>query len=123
MSYSLTAHSPYEGLRLVLNGTNGRLEVENFHGQAGPFGGEDIRRIRLYNRKNEEISYCIPKTTGEHGGGDARLLKMLIEGNQPDPLGKMADSRAGAMSVVIGAAANESMKQGRSIRVKDLLKL
>ena len=123
MSYSLTAHSPYEGLKLVLNGSDGRLEIENLHGEAGPFSWQDIRRLRLYNRKNEEISYNIPKASGEHGGGDARLLKMLIEGNQPDPLGKMADSRAGVMSVIIGAAANESMKQGKSIRVSELLKL
>lgn len=123
MSYSLTAHSPYEGLKIVLNGTEGRLEADNFSGQAGPYSGTEIRRVRLYNRKNEEISYTIPKAGGEHGGGDARLIKMLIEGNLPDPLGKMADSRAGAMSVIIGAAANESMKQGKSIRVTDLLKL
>ena len=29
MSYSLTAHSPYEGLNLVLNGTEGRIEIKS----------------------------------------------------------------------------------------------
>ena len=32
MSYSLTAHSPYEGYRLVINGSKGRIEVDNIHG-------------------------------------------------------------------------------------------
>ncbi len=121
MSYSLTAHSPYEGLKLVLNGTDGRLEVDNFHGSIGPFAGRDVRNVRLYNRRGEEIIYHIPRATGEHGGGDERILRALIEGLKEDPLGQMANSRAGAMSVIIGAAANESMKQGKSIRVRDLL--
>ena len=36
MSYSLTAHSPYEGYRIVINGTEGRVEAEEFHCSVGP---------------------------------------------------------------------------------------
>ena len=32
-SYSLTAHSPYECMKLVLNGVNGRLEADNASGE------------------------------------------------------------------------------------------
>ncbi len=121
MSYSLTAHSPYEGFRIALNGTKGRIEAEDFHGSIGPFAGKHITNLRLYNRMGEEIDIKVPPAAGSHGGGDARLLKMLFREGQADPLGHMADTRAGIMSAVIGIAANKSMKENRSVNVKELL--
>jgi hypothetical protein len=73
MSYSLTAHSPYEGFRLAINGTAGRIEAETFRGAVGPFAGEDINRLRIYNRDQEEITFIAPVVGGAHGGGDERL--------------------------------------------------
>lgn len=122
MSYSLTAHSPYEGYRLAINGTDGRLEAEDFHGEVGPYAGEQIYNIRIYNRKNEEEKVKFPRVDGAHGGGDVRLLKLLIGEGMQDPLGFMADSRAGAMSIMIGIAANVSIKEGRSVHIGELLK-
>ncbi len=121
MSYSLTAHSPYEGYRIALNGTKGRIEAEDFHGSVGPYAGKHITNLRLYNRMGEEIDIKIPPATGAHGGGDARLLEMLFHEGQVDPLGHMADTRAGVMSAIIGIAANKSMKENKSIKVGDLL--
>jgi predicted dehydrogenase len=122
MSYSLTAHSPYEGYRLSINGTEGRLEAEDFHGSIGPFAGKQIHNVRLYNRQGEEISIKVPPAGGSHGGGDERLLKMIIRGNMEDPYGHLAGSRAGAMSIIIGIAANISMKEGKAVKVADLLR-
>jgi predicted dehydrogenase len=122
MSYSLTAHSPYEGYKMSINGSDGRIEAEDLHGAIGPYAGEQIYKLRIYNRQGEEVNVKIPKITGVHGGGDERLLKMLMDKKIPDPLGKMADSRAGAMSIIIGIAANESIKQGSSIFIRDILK-
>ena len=34
LSYSLTAHSPYEGWRAAINGAEGRIELEEIH--SGP---------------------------------------------------------------------------------------
>ena len=48
---------------------------------------------------------------------------MLFTKNQPDPLGHMADSRAGAMSIMIGISANKSIATGNPIRVRDLLEV
>lgn len=123
MSYSLTAHSPYEGYRMCLNGSKGRLEAEDLHGGIGPYAGQQIYKIRVYNRKNEEIRYTIPAVEGMHGGGDERLLKILMEGGTVDPLGRLADTRAGAMSIMIGIAANESIRLGQVVRIADLLKI
>jgi predicted dehydrogenase len=121
MSYSLTAHSPYEGFRLAINGSEGRLEAEYFHGSVGPFAGENINRLRVYNRRQEEITIKAQVIGGAHGGGDERLLEMLIRGGLSDPLGQQASSWDGAMSVIIGVAANKSIKEGKTISVKDLV--
>ncbi|MDD4558341.1 MAG: hypothetical protein PHX89_05255, partial [bacterium] len=41
----------------------------------------------------------------------------------PDPLGHQAGSFAGAVSILIGIAANKSIKEGRNIRINDLVPL
>ena len=45
----------------------------------------------------------------------------LFRGFTEDPLRQMADTRAGAMSIGIGIAANKSMKEGRAVRLSDFL--
>jgi predicted dehydrogenase len=121
LSYSLVAYSPYEGWHAAFNGTAGRLELHEFH------SGNDARlptqEIRLFNRRGELITYTVPKAQGGHGGGDERLQERLFSGrNWPDPLGHMADSWAGAISILIGVAANRSARSGLPVRVHDLLR-
>lgn len=138
MSYSLIAHSPYEGFKISINGTGGRLEAEYFaETSEDPFAavaaeavrrftrkGEDaVNKIRLYNRKGEEYSIKVPELSGSHGGSDVMLRDVLFRGIEEDPLGHSAGSRAGAMSLIIGAAANLSIKEGRTIEIKDLLNI
>ena len=65
MSYSLTAHSPYEGYKLSINGTGGRLEAETFSKSThDTFAGASANRLRLYNRKGEEIIINVPILSG-----------------------------------------------------------
>lgn len=122
MSYSLTAHSPYEGYRIVLNGSKGRLIAESLTG-VGYYAGKNIFHLTLFNRKGEKIEYHIPDSINEgtHNGGDIRLLEMLLRGYEEDPLGQVADSHAGAMSIMIGIAANLSMKEGRQVKIQELM--
>ncbi|MDD4557660.1 MAG: gfo/Idh/MocA family oxidoreductase, partial [bacterium] len=61
--------------------------------------------------------------SGGHGGGDEKLRRMIFEGGLPDPLGHQAGSFAGAVSILIGIAANKSIKEGRNIRINDLVPL
>jgi len=120
LSYSLIAHSPYEGWRAAINGTDGRLELEEFH-SGGRFA-EANHSLHFYNRRGERITYTVPKTEGVHGGGDERLLARLFSDQSlPDPLGLMADSRAGALSVLIGAGANRSIATGQPAIISELL--
>lgn len=120
MDYSLIAHSPYEGWRMSLNGARGRLEAEEFH--SGPRVTEPVQRILFHNHRGGVEEYIVPKATGGHGGGDNVLLGMIFNGYSKYPASYLGDSRAGAMSILTGVAANYSIKLGKPIEVKGLLK-
>lgn len=125
MSYSLVAHSPYEGYKLSISGSKGRLEAENYHGAVGFSAGKNVERIRIYNREEEEIEYHLPPlneaNAKSHGGGDIRMLRMLLRDDMEDPLHQVAGLRNGVMSIIIGIAANLSMEKGRQIKIADLI--
>lgn len=121
LSYSLIAHCPYEGFKASINGTKGRLEVAEYH--SGMRANEPCYYFDLYDRSGRKIAYSIPKSEGGHGGGDERLQRMILEGGLPDPLDHMAGSFDGAVSILIGIAANTSIKEGRNIRINDLVPL
>lgn len=123
MSYSLTAHSPYEGMRLILNGTKGRMEISRRSSGITGYKEEYGDSVRIYNRKGEEIVYHIPNKEAEgHGGADSRLRDMLFRGLSEDPLNQMAGLWEGMMSIGIGVAANVSMKENRSVELKEFYK-
>ncbi len=115
MSYSLTAHSPYECMKIVLNGEKGRLEADN------AFRKETIR---FYNREGECVSFDRSRAVrrpGGHGGSDPALCDRLFRGYSEDPLNQMAGTRAGAMSIGIGIAANMSMAEDRAVYLSEFL--
>ncbi|MFC3800801.1 Gfo/Idh/MocA family protein [Cohnella sp. GCM10012308] len=119
LTYSLNAYSPYEGWKATFVGTKGRIEAQDFH--SGFEANDPSQRIKLYRANDERTILESQKVTGLHGGGDQLLRRMLFAQDKPDPLGQMAGSRAGAMSMIIGAAANVSIAENRPIAVKDLL--
>lgn len=120
MSYSLTAHSPYEGLNLVLNGTKGRMEIKRISSSEVNYREESRDSVKIYNRKGEEIFIHIPEGNTEgHGGADENLRDFLFRERGEDPLGQMADLRAGLMSIGIGMAANVSMAEKRQVLLSE----
>ena len=61
---------------------------------------------------------------GGHGGGDERLQNQIFrETDAEDPLNLAAGSRDGAMSILIGIAARNSIKSGKPVRIEDLTSL
>jgi len=120
MSYSLTAHSPYEGINLMLNGTKGRMEIHQQYTGISGYRQDTREYVKIYNRKGEEIVMTIPKDTSEgHGGADDQIRDMLFRGLEADPLNQMAGLRAGMMSIGIGMAANLSMKENRRVALSE----
>lgn len=115
LTYALNAYSPYEGWKVSITGSKGRLEAEEMY--TGPHAGAADNEIRLYACNGELVTYRSNKAIGGHGGGDSRLRRMIFVGDVADPLGQMAGSRAGAMSLLIGAAANTSIAEGRSVAI------
>ena len=115
MSYSLTAHSPYECMKLVLNGSKGRLEADT------AFGKETLK---FYDREGQCVTFDrshVKQLPGGHGGSDPAMRDNLFRGYTEDPLHQMADTRAGAMSIGIGIAANMSMAEDRAVYLNEFL--
>jgi hypothetical protein len=129
MAYTLHAHSPWEGYRVAVNGTAGRIEldvVERGHvvpAVAHPDGGAPRQRgARLLLQRHWEVAeeVPIPSGTGSHGGGDPMLLDDVFRGSDGDPLSRQAGYVDGAASVLVGVAGNESLRTGQAVYVADL---
>ncbi len=122
MSYSLTAYAPYEGWHMVFTGRDGRMELQEY--DNGLFASGDMLHICLLDRKGNLTTHDVAVGQGGHGGGDSVLLRRLFSGESiADPLDHMARSRAGAMSILTGIAANQSIATGAAVDVEELLKM
>lgn len=115
VSYSLNACMPVEGHHLAFNGRKGRLEIR--HKEKDPFGIGDHDEILLMRNFGPSETIRIRREHGGHFGGDKRLQAMLFDPEMPDPLHQRAGARAGALSVLCGVAAVESVKTGRAVPV------
>lgn len=135
LSYCLIAYSPWEGLRVAITGTKGRIEMEiaeninhlqgdgkaNASASKGPFKSA---RIRAYPMFGTPYNVETPVTEGGHGGADPILLEQLFSPNPPaDPFHRAASHIDGAASILVGISANESMKTGKMVVVDDLFVL
>src|SRR6185436_1200370 len=98
MSYHLTAYSPWEGYRVMFNGSRGRLELEVVENdRVGP-GSEASARltVRPFWAPPRDISLG-PAVREGHGGADDRMLAQLLDpGAPPDELGRHATEQDGA---------------------------
>lgn len=140
MSYSLNAHSPWEGYRVAVNGTLGRVELEVIERGAvlageglhphidpslsGSDGATTVRPEgeRLLVQRHWEEAYVVPIDGGDggHGGGDALLLSDVFEGPGDDPLARPADWTDGIRSIAVGIAGNRSLETGLPVKVSEL---
>ncbi len=116
LSYSLCAYAAYEGYRLTLTGTKGRLEAgERFGGlmMKAVDKSSQIQIIRGLKREDVTVEQVdVPVDRRDHGGGDHNLLRHLLVPGTADPLRQSAGSRDGAASCLIGICANNSIRQG-----------
>lgn len=130
LTYSLNAFSPYEGQRIGFNGTKGRMEIDLVSRYHGP---DDDGQVSVWKMDvptaakvnplfGRPYTVDVPKREGGHGGADERIREHLFREGVADPLKQKAGSRAGAMSVLIGVAANESIATGKMVNIDDLLK-
>lgn len=139
LSYSLNAHAPWEGYRVAINGTEGRIELDVVERGALAAGDRLFsvldpsaveatdtphrpkgERILLQRHWQEPQEITIVNGVGGHGGGDTLLLQEVFGGAPEDPLGRAADWRDGIRSIAVGIAGNISLETGLPVKVADL---
>lgn len=141
LNYSLTTYSPFEGWRVAFNGTEGRIEAwldipyyenqsideaEKHASEMDQNGGEVITQKPLIVHKlwKEFETVQVGMEKSGHGGGDKRLHdKIFINPEIPDPFGRTAGVRDGAMSILIGIAARKSIQSGVPVKISQLTDL
>lgn len=134
LSYCLVAYAPWEGLRVAVTGTRGRLEmdiVENVtHLRAeaaaasASKGAFKRTEIRVFPMFGEPYTVEMPKAEGGHGGADPRMLaEIFAPAGSPDPLKRAATHIDGAASVLVGIAANLSIESGELVDLRELFAL
>jgi predicted dehydrogenase len=137
LSYALNAHSPWEGYRIYVNGTEGRAELEvierpavltDAEGKvvvdpsAQPHSSVRTGGQRLTLQRHWEAAQDVKIEEGEggHGGGDALLLADVFRGGGEDWLERPSTWVDGVRSVAVGMAGNESLRTGLPVAVADL---
>ncbi len=128
LSYTLHAFAPWEGYRIALNGDKGRIEVNHqersyINAGSGAMNEGATRSQQLlllpFFERPREIE--VPPAVGGHAGGDLPMLEALF-GNPPhDPLNRAANHLDGALSILTGVAANQSIAEGIPVQVANLL--
>ena len=138
LNYSLTTYSPFEGWRVAFNGTKGRIEASEdipYHSINTVDEAEkhtlemaqnnteekDFGSIIVHKLWNKHDVVNVPIEKSGHGGGDKRLQdKIFVNPEIPDPYGRTAGIRDGAMSILIGIGARRSIETGKAIKIGDL---
>lgn len=139
LSYHLTAYSPCEGYRVAFNGSKGRLELNvlesayvsgksDDHNSSKNMKGSSHRTVEEPTTLTLQKHWEKPQTleinqvnSGGHGGADTLMLRDLFDpGEIDDPLCRAASHTDGALSIMTGIAANQSIKTGQAVPVKSL---
>ena len=137
LTYALNAHSPWEGYRIAVNGTEGRAELEVVERAAvliGPDGNTVLdpsaqpessarpggQRLTVQRHWEEAQEIPIEEGQGGHGGGDALMLSDVFRGPGDDWLERPASWRDGVRSIAVGMAGNESLRTGLPVKITEL---
>jgi predicted dehydrogenase len=134
LSYCLVAYTPWEGLRVAITGDRGRLEldiVENVthlmqdaERAAASKSAFRAARITVHPMFGASYEVDVPSGEGGHGGADPVMLEGLFSSSPPpDPYGCAASHVDGAASLLVGFAANESIRTERLVHTDDLFRL
>lgn len=129
MAYSLNAFNAWEGWVVAFNGTKGRLEAK-CEEAVSLFGDGSVPSavkpegtwIKIYPIRQPAYQVEIWKGEGAHGGGDKVMLDDIFLPEPPkDKYLRNADHRAGAYSMLVGAAANRAFETGQPVEIASLV--
>ncbi|SDO32474.1 Gfo/Idh/MocA family protein [Halobacillus aidingensis] len=121
LSYSINFSLPYEGYRLAINGTEGRIETTEWHAPSRvpfPVPEQTIEYFPLFGSKE---TIHVLKQEGGHGGGDPIIQEDIFMGEDPArPYQVLSGSEDGAYAVTTGEAVWKSVKEKQAIQIEDL---
>jgi hypothetical protein len=134
LSYCLIAYSTWEGMRVAITGTKGRIELtvtetpvhlaadaEDAKDSKGAF---DRVELRVFPMFGTSYDVSVSAAEGGHGGADPVMLEQIFSPEPPaDPLNRAASHVDGAVSVLTGFAANEAIRTNKQIAIDDLFPL
>jgi predicted dehydrogenase len=133
LSYCLIAYSPWEGLRVAITGTKGRVELDVIENVNHLLGDQEAiasttgfksTTLKVFPMFGLPYDVEIPPAEGGHGGADPVMLEQIFSPNPPpDPYRRAASHIDGAASVMVGISANQAMQTGQLITVDDLFRL
>jgi predicted dehydrogenase len=128
LTYALTAYAPWEGFRLSMTGTAGRIEAHQVETSYVSAGGQQAneaaattRRLRVLPMFGDPYEVDLEEAPGAHGGADPRILHDLFGERADDPLSRAASHVDGANAILTGIAGNVSMRTGRIVHIADLI--
>lgn len=129
LTYSLNAYMPWEGYRIALSGSKGRIEMSiieqsyvNSGGDKALEGALKKKSIMVYPMWKPPYEAEVVEGKGGHGGGDPVLLEDIFGTPVADKFNRAANHEDGARSILTGIAANRSIRTGQPVRVDDLVK-
>ena len=108
LNYSANFSTPYEGYRLAINGTHGRIEAEEWGGAgstAFPCPRATDHYVDYYPIFGSRERLSVKPGVGGHGGGDSGILEDVF----------MA-------AISIGDAVFKSITEDRIIDLTDVMK-
>jgi predicted dehydrogenase len=122
LTYSCNFCTPWEGFRLGINGTAGRIEAESRTnpdptGQTGP--AEGLRKLTVLDLHGGTENLSIPTPVGGHDGADPIIQRDLFEGisEKSRRLGLVAGSYQGGLAVTMGEAVWHSIRDRRPVAI------
>ena len=129
LSYSLNSYMPWEGHVVSINGSKGRIEYKvteksyvNAGGDRadeGAHSGVDIVVRPMFGAPYRVECEVIE---GGHGGSDEIMLNDMFGEPAPDRFNRAASHMDGAMSILIGIAANKAIAGGQVVKIRDLVR-
>ncbi|MFA9457925.1 Gfo/Idh/MocA family protein [Halalkalibacter sp. AB-rgal2] len=122
LSYSVNFSLPYEGYRLAINGTKGRIETMEYHAPKRTPFPTPVQTIDYFPLFGSKETIHVVHREGGHGGGDPLLLEDIFLGeSKHKPFQLLSGARDGAYSVATGEAIWRSVKEHRPILIHEIL--
>lgn len=128
LNYSLLAYSPWEGVRVAITGTKGRVELfERRHlhilDDINPAEAAPMQVITFYPMFGAPQRIEVPEFVIGHDTYDPLLMRDLFD---EEPCGRrkyVATHIDGAASALLGICANQSIATGLPVDCDEVLKL